>query len=71
METTYPTATIDIASDDDEARVWRWKYSVALKLHFPESLAFAVANENLDIHYIENLFARGCPPHLAIEIARP
>ena len=71
METTYPTARIDIASDDDEARVWRWKLSVALKLHFPEWLAFAVANENLDIHYIENLVARGCPAHLAVEIARP
>lgn len=71
METTHHTATIDSDADDDEALVWRWKHSVARKLHFPEPLAFAVANENLDIHYIEELVAKGCPPHLAVEIARP
>jgi hypothetical protein len=72
MDTTYPTATIDIDADDDEARVWRWKLTAALRrLHFPEPLAFAVANEKLDIHYIEDLVVRGCPPHLAVDIARP
>lgn len=72
MDTTYPTATIDTASGDDEALVWRWKHEVALtRLRFSEPLAVAVANENLDIHYIEDLVARGCPPHLALEIARP
>ncbi len=71
MEATDPTATIDIDAGDDEALVWRWKYEVALRLHFSERLAVAVANENLDIHYIEELAARGCPPHLALEIARP
>ena len=72
METTHPPAIIDTDADDDEALVWRWKHKVALtRLHFSEPLALAVANERLDIHYIEDLVARGCPPHLAVEIARP
>ena len=71
MQTTYPTATIDTDADGDEALVWHWKHEVALRLHVSKPLAIAVANENLDIHYIEDLLARGCPPHLAVEIARP
>lgn len=72
METMRLTSTIDTDTDGDEALVWRWKHKVALtRLHFPEPLALAVANERLDIHYIEDLVARGCPPHLAVEIARP
>lgn len=72
MELTYPTAILDTAADDDEALVWRWKHEVALtQLRFSEPLAVAVANENLDIHYLEYLVSRGCPSHLALEIARP
>jgi hypothetical protein len=57
---------------DDEALVWRWKYCVALtQLHLPEPLALVVANENLDLHYLEDLIERDCPPLLAVEIARP
>ena len=60
METTYPTATIDIDADDDEARVWRWKLTVALRrLHFPEPLAFAVANERPSFRRAR---ARASPP---------
>ena len=59
-------------TDVDEALVWRWKYSVALtRLHLPEPLALVVANENLDLHYLEDLIERDCPPQLAVEIARP
>ena len=72
METTHPRAIIDTDADSDEALVWRWKHKVALtRLRFPKPLALAVANERLDIHYVEDLVARGCPPHLAVEIARP
>jgi hypothetical protein len=71
METTYAAAAIDIDAADDDALVWRWKHEVALRLHFSEQLAVAVANENLDIHYLEDLVARGCPPQLALDIARP
>ena len=71
MQAANPTATTDIDANDDETLVRNWKHSIALKLQFPEPLAFAVANENLDIHYIEDLVAEGCPPHLAVEIARP
>ena len=54
-----------------EALIWRRKYAVALtQPHFSEPLAFAVANEKLDIHYIEDLVAGGVH-HPAVEIARP
>ena len=71
MEAAYAGAT-DIDAADDDAMVWRWKHEVAsTRLRFPEPLAVAVANENLDLHYIGDLVARGCPPQLALEIARP
>ena len=62
--------TITTTECDDVAAVFRWKFEYALRLGFDHAEADVVAEENLDTHYIESLVARGCPPRLAIELAR-
>ncbi len=55
--------------DHDEPLVHDWRVSQLTRLGIPRSLAEAYA-DHLDWHQIAQLLQRGCPPRLALRIAR-
>ena len=55
--------------DHDEPLVHDWRVSQLARLGIPLSLAEAYA-DHLDWHQIAQLLRRGCPPRLALRIAR-
>ena len=57
---------------DEATRVWSWKHARAVSIFGLERLELAdqVADEDLDVHMIAKLIARGCTADLAVTIAR-
>ena len=54
---------------DEELSVHAWRAEQLRSLGFPRTLAHTYAGL-VDWHQIAALIARGCPPELALEIAR-
>jgi hypothetical protein len=49
------------------ASCWRTEYLIALGFALPEAAFLAFSR--VDIHELERLIARGCPPETAVRIA--
>jgi len=66
-----PSATIirHEAIDYDDLLVHDWRAMQLKRLGIPAPLAEANA-DHVDWHQIAKLVQRGCPPHLALRIAR-
>jgi hypothetical protein len=69
--TMGPTATVagHEAIDYEDLRVHEWRAAQLKRLGVPVSLAEAVA-DRVDWHQVAGLVRRGCPPRLALRIAR-
>jgi hypothetical protein len=64
-----PTVTRHEAIDRDELLVRDWRVAQLKRLGIPGPLAEDAAG-NVDWHEIARLVQRGCPPLLALSIAR-
>ena len=63
------TADGDLGHLDEELTVvlWRTERLVALGYELREGAVLAFSH--LDVHELENLIAKGCPPAIAVQIA--
>ena len=59
----------EIEQESEETRVYAWRVEQLAKLGLSTVIADAVANL-VDWHEVARLVQRGCPPELALEIAR-
>ena len=57
------------AIDDDDLLVHEWRVTQLARLGIPWSLAQAAAGQ-VDWHQVAKLVRGGCPPRLALQIAR-
>ena len=55
--------------ESEETRVYAWRVEQLAKLGLSLMIAYAVANL-VDWHDVARLVHNGCPPELALEIAR-
>jgi hypothetical protein len=55
--------------DDDQLRVLRWRTERLRRLGYDFAHAAVLACSTVDIHELERLIARGCPPGTAARIA--
>jgi hypothetical protein len=60
---------IEIEKESEEVRVYAWRVEQLGKLGLSTLIADAVANL-VDWHEVARLVQKGCPPELALEIAR-
>ena len=60
---------IEIEKESEEIRVYTWRVEQLGKLGLSTLIADAVANL-VDWHEVARLVQKGCPPELALEIAR-
>ena len=60
---------IEIEKESEEVRVNAWRVEQLGKLGLSSAIADAVANV-VDWHDVARLVEKGCPPELALEIAR-
>ena len=68
METTATVAGHE-AIDYEDLLVHEWRATQLKRLGVPVPLAEAVA-DHVDWHQVAGLVRRGCPPRLALRIAR-
>lgn len=54
---------------DEELRLTSWRTERLVALGYPLRRAFSLATSRVDIHELERLIARGCPPETATRIA--
>ena len=54
---------------DDELNVLRWRTERLMALGYKFPRAAFLANSGLDIHELERLIRKGCPPATAVRIA--
>jgi hypothetical protein len=66
---TAPPCPAHEAVDDEELLVHNWRVARLTGLGIPGSLA-EVDADHLDWHQVARLVQRGCPPRLALRIAR-
>jgi hypothetical protein len=66
--TAHPSPAHE-AVDDEELLVHNWRVARFTGLGIPGSLA-EVDADHLDWHQVARLVQRGCPPRLALRIAR-
>ena len=57
------------AADEEELLVHSWRVARLTQLGIPRTVAEVEANR-LDWHQVARLVQRGCPPRLALRIAR-
>jgi hypothetical protein len=57
------------AIDHDDLLVHEWRVTQLIRLGIPGPLAQAAAG-HVDWHQVAKLVRRGCPPRLALQIAR-
>ena len=69
METTLLSEIEFDAHQDEDARVHEWRVDQLWRLGIPRVLAIEFAGA-VDWHDVAALVRRGCPPLLAVEIAR-
>ena len=62
-------AVIESTKESEETRVYAWRIEQLAKLGLPTLIADAVASL-VDWHDVARLVEKGCPPELALEIAR-
>ena len=62
-------APVEIQEESEEVRVYAWRIEQLGKLGLSSVIADAVANL-VDWHDVARLVDQGCPPELAVEIAR-
>jgi hypothetical protein len=60
---------VESARESEETRVYAWRVEQLAKLGLSSMLADAVASF-VDWHEVASLVQKGCPPELALEIAR-
>jgi hypothetical protein len=60
---------IEIQNETEEVRVHAWRVEQLAKLGLSSIIADAVATL-VDWHEVARLIEKGCPPELALEIAR-
>jgi hypothetical protein len=60
---------IEIEKESEEVRVYAWRVEQLGKLGLSTLIAAAAANL-VDWHEVARLVQKGCPPELALEIAR-
>jgi hypothetical protein len=60
---------IESAKESEETRVFAWRVEQLAKLGLSTVIADAVASF-VDWHEVARLVQKGCPPELALEIAR-
>lgn len=60
---------IESAKESEEIRVYAWRVEQLAKLGLSTMIADAVASF-VDWHEVARLVEKGCPPELALEIAR-
>jgi hypothetical protein len=53
----------------DYLRVAAWRAERLLELGYPPRRAVSLATSPVDIHDLERLIGRGCPPETALRIA--
>jgi hypothetical protein len=63
------TLDIEIEKESEEVRVYAWRVEQLAKLGLSTMIAYAVASF-VDWHEVAGLVQKGCPPELALEIAR-
>lgn len=61
--------TVESATENEERRVYAWRIEQLAKLGLSTLIADAVADV-VDWHEVARLVDKGCPPELALEIAR-
>ncbi|HXV57187.1 MAG TPA: hypothetical protein VD704_04900 [Gaiellaceae bacterium] len=54
---------------DDDLRLAAWRAERLLALGYPLRRALSLATSGVDIHELERLIGRGCPPETAVRIA--
>lgn len=59
----------DWAKLDDEWNVLNWRSERFRSLGYELGEAARLATSNVDLHELERLIAKGCPPNTAIRIA--
>lgn len=59
----------EVENESEEVRVYAWRVEQLGKLGISAMIAVAVANL-VDWHDVACLVQKGCPPDLALEIAR-
>jgi hypothetical protein len=72
MTTLSPEIEFDDTLDrkgDEERQIREWRVDQLRRLGVPVFLAEVIAG-NVDWHDVATLIGRGCPPLLAVEIAR-
>jgi len=60
---------IEIEKESEEVRIYAWRVEQLAKLGLSTVIANAVATF-VDWHEVSRLVEKGCPPELALEIAR-
>jgi hypothetical protein len=60
---------LEIEKESEEVRVYAWRVEQLAELGFSTVVADSVANV-VDWHDVASLVHKGCPPELALEIAR-
>ena len=60
---------IESAKESEETRIYAWRVEQLAKLGLSTVIADAVASF-VDWHEVARLVQKGCPPELALEIAR-
>jgi hypothetical protein len=60
---------IETEKESEETRVFAWRVEQLAKLGLSTAIADAVAGF-VDWHEVARLVQKGCPPELALEIAR-
>ena len=60
---------IEIEAENEEVRIYAWRVEQLAKLGLSTVIANAVATF-VDWHDVARLVEKGCPPELALEIAR-
>jgi hypothetical protein len=59
-----------LAASEEERRLLEWRLRQLLRLGVSPLLAEIAAPGRLDLHELERLIERGCPPDTAVEIMR-
>jgi hypothetical protein len=59
----------DSAQFDDELNVLNWRSERLRSLGYELGEAARLATSSVDLHELERLIAKGCPPETAIRIA--
>ena len=60
---------IEMEKESEEVRIYAWRVEQLAKLGLSTVIAHAVATF-VDWHDVARLVEKGCPPELALEIAR-